>query len=66
MIERQRQRHQRPPGMAHDDRPPDMQKFERLVQQLGLLCRSPGAPARALAVAEPWAIEDDDLVGPDQ
>ncbi len=52
--------------MADDHRPPDVQGDKRLVQQIGLLRRGPGAPARALAVAEAGTVEHDDAVGPDQ
>jgi hypothetical protein len=60
---RQRQRHDRAPGVAHHRRALDPESLECLVEQLGLLHRRPGPPARALAVPEAGAVEDDDAVG---
>ena len=48
--------------MADDDRALDAELLQGLVEQLGLLHRRPDAPARALAVAEAGAVEDDDPV----
>src|SRR4051794_22397884 len=66
MPRRERERDDGAPGVADDDRPLDPQSLQRLVEQLGLLHRRPHAPARALAMPEAGAVEDDDSVVPEQ
>src|SRR5215213_5146667 len=52
--------------MADDDRPLDAELAQSLVEQLRLLGGGPQVPARALAVAEAGAIEDDHPMAPQQ
>ena len=52
----------RSPRMAHHNGAHDPELLERLVQQVSLFVRRPNTSARALAVAEPGTVEDDDPV----
>src|SRR3954454_7950544 len=52
--------------MTNHDRLHDTQPRERSVDQVRLFCRCPALPTGALAIAEPWAVEDDDPVSADQ
>jgi hypothetical protein len=52
--------------MTNHDRLPDTQLLERCVDQVRLFGRCPELPAGALAIAEAWAVEDDDPASADQ